>query len=326
VVNAGGHGFYRVAYAPELLQALRDHLQELAPVERALLLDDTWAAVLAGRVGAADYLDLARGYRGETDRTVWATLASGLAALDRLLDGEDRERFQAVVRDLVRPTFERLGWAPREGEDQLTRQLRGTLIVTLGTLGADPEVRAKARELHGTYVADTSSVEANVAAAVVNVVASVGTEADHDLFWDRYRTSQSPQESLRYLYALSNFPDPALARKILDLTLTNEIRSQNAPSSVLLLLANRDVNQVAWAFVRDEWDRLNERFPDNAIPRMLQGITTLSTPDLAAEVEAFVTAHPVPHGQRMVDQHLERLRVNVALREREAARVAAHLS
>ena len=325
VVNAGGHGFYRVAYAPELLQALRDHLQELAPIERALLLDDTWAAVLAGRVSAADHLELARGYQGETDRTVWTTLAAGLAALDRLLDGEDRERFQAVVRELVRPTFERLGWAPRDGEDELTRQLRGTIIVTLGTLGADPEVRAEARALHSAYLAEPSSIDANVAAAVVTVVASVGSAADHDLFWDRYRTSQSPQESLRYLYALSSFPDPALARKTLDLTLTNEIRSQNAPSSVLLLLANRDVNRVAWEFVRDEWDRLNERFPDNAIPRMLQGITTLSTPELAAEVEAFVTAHPVPHGQRTVDQHLERLRVNVALRRRESPLLAEAL-
>src|SRR5690606_28582027 len=47
VVNAGGHGFYRVAYSPDLLHAIGDRLDDLQPVERSLLLDDTWAAVLA---------------------------------------------------------------------------------------------------------------------------------------------------------------------------------------------------------------------------------------------------------------------------------------
>ena len=68
-----------------------------------------------------------------------------------------------------------------------------------------------------------------------------------------------------------------------------------------------------------------ERFPDNTIPRLLGGIVTLSRPDQAADAEAFVAAHPVPQAAKTVEQHLERLRVNVALREREAARVAAHL-
>jgi hypothetical protein len=53
---------------------------------------------------------------------------------------------------------------------------------------------------------------------------------------------------------------------------------------------------------------------------------TLSTPEQAADVEAFIAAHPVPQAAKTVEQHLERLRVNVALREREAAAVAAHLS
>src|SRR5207253_5857115 len=57
VVNAGGHGFYRVAYSPELLAAV--DLGALAPVERSLLLDDTWASVLARDTAAADFLDLA---------------------------------------------------------------------------------------------------------------------------------------------------------------------------------------------------------------------------------------------------------------------------
>jgi puromycin-sensitive aminopeptidase len=43
VVNAGGHGFYRVRYGPDLLAALIGRLTSLTPLERYGLLDDAWA-------------------------------------------------------------------------------------------------------------------------------------------------------------------------------------------------------------------------------------------------------------------------------------------
>jgi hypothetical protein len=66
-VNAGGHGFYRVSYAPELLASLRGRVGDLAPIERALLVEDTWASVLAGTASATSLLELASGF-AERDR------------------------------------------------------------------------------------------------------------------------------------------------------------------------------------------------------------------------------------------------------------------
>ena len=324
LVDAGGHGFYRVAYGPERLAVLRSHLSDLAPVERAILLDDTWAAVLAGRSSAADYLGLVRAYRGETDRAVWTTLSIGLSSIDRIVPEEQRPKLAAFVRELAGPALGQLGWDPPEGEDELTGQLRGNLITLLGTVGADPEVRGRARERHEQYLADQTSVDPDVAAAVVGVIASNGTEDEFEAFLKRHQTSPSPQESLRYLYALSGFPSPELATRLLPMTL-DTIRSQNAAFTILLSLGNRDVNELAWEFVKTEWDAINARFPDNAIPRMLGGITALSTEALAADVAAFLADHPVPQGAKMIEQALERLRVNVALRTREAGRIAEAL-
>ncbi|MDP9019994.1 MAG: ERAP1-like C-terminal domain-containing protein, partial [Actinomycetota bacterium] len=325
VVNAGASGFYRVRYGPRLLASLRRSLPGLAAVERAALVDDTWAAVLAGHTPAPELLELAQGFGEETDRTVWATLTGVLGAVEHVLDGEPRRRFRAWVRSLVGAAFERLGWEPAPGEDELTRQLRGILLTAAGVLGDDVEVQTRARRAHGAYLADPSSLDPDVAAAVANVVASKGTAGDHATFLERYRRSPSPQESVRYLYALGRFPDPDLAQQTLAMTLTEAIRSQNAPYVVMRFLGNRDVNDVAWRFVEDNWEAIVARFPDNAIPIMLGGVTALSTPERAAAVQAFLTEHPVPQGQRTVQQHLERLRVNVALRQREAARVAAWL-
>jgi puromycin-sensitive aminopeptidase len=326
LVNAGGHGFYRVSYAPELLASLRDRLGDLQPVERALLVEDTWSSVLAGSTPAAALLDLASGFSSETDPTVWAVLSGALTGIDKILDGEARRGLQTFVRTLVSPALQRLGWEPAAGEDDLTRQARGTVLTTLGVLGADPAVRARARETHEAYVADPGSVDPNVAGAVVSILAASGTEDDHATFLARFKSSTSPQESLRYLYGLAGFPQSELADRTMAMTLSGDIRTQNAPFVLLLLLANREVNEQTWEFVKGEWDTILERFPDNSISRFLGGITNLTTPELAADVAAFLGSHPVPQGSRTVEQHLERQRVNTALRAREAEAVGAHLA
>ena len=68
-----------------------------------------------------------------------------------------------------------------------------------------------------------------------------------------------------------------------------------------------------------------QAYPDNAMVRMLDGFKLLSYPDVAADIEAFFQSHAVPLGELTLQQHLEKLRVNVALREREAERLAAAL-
>ena len=77
--------------------------------------------------------------------------------------------------------------------------------------------------------------------------------------------------------------------------------------------------------MKRRWDEMVATFPDNAMPRMLGGITGLNTPELAADTAAFLAEHPVPQGALTVQQHLERQRVNVALREREGPRLAEAL-
>jgi puromycin-sensitive aminopeptidase len=109
------------------------------------------------------------------------------------------------------------------------------------------------------------------------------------------------------------------------MTLGADIRTQNAPFVILLALGNRDHGPLAWEHVKRQWQALDDALPHNAIPRMLGGITGLNTPELAADTAAFLADHPVPQGTRTVEQHLERQRVNVALRQREADRVAEAL-
>ena len=87
VVNAGAHGFYRVRYSQELLTALRQGMTtQLTAVERFGLVNDCWAATLAGIVSLADYLELIDQMSGETDVNVWTTMIASFHQMQRILD------------------------------------------------------------------------------------------------------------------------------------------------------------------------------------------------------------------------------------------------
>jgi puromycin-sensitive aminopeptidase len=327
VANAEGHGFYRVRYAAGLRAALVARAQDdLSDIERYGLVDDTWAAVVAGRATAEEFLVLAEGFAEETDVHVWRRILAALDQLERLVDGDALVALRARVRSIASPALERLGWDDRADESDCDRELRGALIGALVTLGDDPDARARAGDLFSAYRADPDSVEANVAAAVVRATAVQADQVTFDALLDGFRTAATPQEELRYLYALSDVRDPDLMRQVLGLAMSADVRTQNAPFLISACIANRDNGAMAWRMVHERWDEMNERFPSNSIVRMLAGIRSVGDAALAAEIEAFAAEHPVPQAKQTMRQHLERMRVTVDLRAREAEAIAAALT
>ncbi|MDH4365057.1 MAG: M1 family metallopeptidase, partial [Acidimicrobiia bacterium] len=98
VVNAGGAGFFRVAYGERQLDQLADiATDELTAIERYALIDDAWAAVVAGRTSSMAFLNLIEAMSGEGDRSVWQRLIAGLSQLDRLVQGEPQETLQEIA-------------------------------------------------------------------------------------------------------------------------------------------------------------------------------------------------------------------------------------
>ncbi|MDQ1438372.1 MAG: tricorn protease interacting factor [Acidimicrobiaceae bacterium] len=321
VVNAGGSGVYRVRYAAELLRALTTDVSHLDKLERFNLVGDTWASVLAGTTSPAEYVDLLRLFRDETDPAVWAVIVSGLGALRRAMPETDRPRLQRFVRELVGPQVTRLGWTPQPGESELDAELRGHLLLALGWLGADEAVIEQARQLHEQYLADPSSVEPNVADTVATLVARTGGEGDFQAFLDRWRHPSNPQEEMRYLYLLAEYRHPSLARRALDLAIS-EIRTQNGPFVIGYVLAS-DVNAgLAWDFIEEHWDDITTRFTEPLLPRMLDTISYITDPALAQRVKDFVAAHPLRSGHKSVEQAMERMDVNVAFAQRAGASLA----
>jgi puromycin-sensitive aminopeptidase len=323
IVNAGGHGFFRVAYDDALRARLSgDAVTALNTLERYNLVDDAWAATLAGRLSAADLLALLDGFRAERDQTVWQAIAVALRGVSRLVDGDALEAIAARVRALVGPALADLG-DPDEGEDDLVGKLRGQLTTLLGVLGDDEPTQRLCRGLFETGEADPGAVDPELLAAATTVVASSGGDDVYDRMIAGFTDAATPQDQLRHLNALAEFDDEALIVRTCEFLMSDAVKTQNAPFVLRLCIANRNHGPVAWRFVRQHWEEANERFPSNSIVRMIDSVHLLDTPELVADVQAFFAEHPIEQALKTQEQILERQRVNAALRAREQAALAS---
>jgi len=317
VVNAGGHGFYRVRYSSDLVNALEQGLPEkLSAVERFGLVNDTWASTLAGLMSLTDYLGLIDLLRNENDLNVWTMVIGSCHHLHRIFDDEQCGTFENHLRELFTPVVDRFGWSVRKGESELESQLRGDLIGALGTVAEDKACQARSRELFAQFEKAPESVDRNLIPALVSIVAHTGTATDYENFYSKFKNALTPQEETRYLFALAHFRNPERIDRTLELVINGQVRTQNSPYLMRGILLNKSAREKAWSFMKAHWDEMLRQYPDNSIPRMCEGVIGLVDPALEADVRNFFATHPVKQGRKQIEQHLERLRVAVTCKER----------
>ena len=323
LLNEGGHGFYRVHYAPALLTSITKNLSELQPIERFALVSDTWAATVAGLGPLSEFLKMARLFVNETDINVWRALIGAFAYLDMIASDADRPTLAGTVREIVGPAAAGLGWEPKSGESELVRQLRGMLIGALGTLGDDREIQKRARDLYARFEDNPDSADRDLVPALVNILAHSGDAARYEEFKKKFNAPRTPQEEQRFLFALANFRDLDLLKKTMEMTLDGQVRTQNSPYLMHSLLLNPACRYQAWDFARAHWNEMIQKYPDNALPRMCEAVVALL--DREDEIKKFFSEHRVRLGGKIIDQHLERLGVAVAFRKREGKNLQATL-
>jgi puromycin-sensitive aminopeptidase len=150
----------------------------------------------------------------------------------------------------------------------------------------------------------------------VEAVAAEGTKDDLDRYWQRYHSASTPQVEERYLFATSRFPGDAEIERILTASMTDEIRTQDAPYLLARSTTNRRQGPRVWQFIAEHWDEMRDRFASSNIIGLVSGIRYLTDPEAVRDVQAFFEDHDIPQNHLMLLQGLERMRVAAALRER----------
>jgi puromycin-sensitive aminopeptidase len=327
IVNAGGHGFYRVSYAEPLAKSLRANIDQLDDNERYILISDTWAMVESGQARAADFLELASAYRDETEFSIWQAVIGGLASLKHhVVADEDLPAFHSMVQGIVAPLVARLGWEPRDDESDLTRSLRGLAVGALGRTGADPETIERSRQVGQEWMTDPKATDPDVGQTSLFTLAANGDEDDYRKVFAAYKAARTPQVELRLLQAVTFFDRPERADQTLQAIKDGDIRNQDGSWVAARLLGGRKSGAHAWGKLREDWSAFTSLMPPLTLRRLVEGLPGLSRPEVAKDVESFLAETKVPHAEKATVQNLEKLRANVMLRERESSSLSRYLN
>jgi puromycin-sensitive aminopeptidase len=306
--NADEGGFFRPLHAD--FAALLDGLAGLPAVERMGLVDHQWALVRAGLAPLTTLLDLADALGDEPDADVLLTLERPLATLiERLAPRAgpgSAPRLRRWLADRFGPALDALGLDPSEGEPLDTRLRRAALLDVTGRLAQRDDLVDAARERVARYLADRSALDPDLADAIVSIAAAHGDAELHAALRAAMRSSGTPQEQRRFLLALGDVRVPALVDASLELTLGDEIATQDVVFLLVRLLTNPAAGERSWRFVKRRWARLRRRMPPLLVPRLVRASAALGTPEWRRDVAAFFRAHPVPSGARALKQALER--------------------
>ena len=250
--NAGGLGYYRVAYPPQGLGRLLAQA-DLPVAERLSLLDDAQGLSEAGDLPLRELMALAQTNAAHPDRRVAEQALAVLLATQRLVGGGQQPSQQAAAAARWQTAFgERaraLGWLPRSTDTEDDRLLRRALLPAVANWGDDGALRAQALVLTQQWLvgsnaaarpsADrfstgaeqhTSTLDPSLRAAVLGVAAIDGDSALFNALRSALDSSTQRQERQDLLGALARFRDPILADR----------------ARALLLDPALDIREVRW--------------------------------------------------------------------------------
>jgi aminopeptidase N len=325
--NAGADGYYRVGYQPEAVHALAaDAETKLTPAERIALENDTWASVRVGREPVGDYLAFAQGLQQDRNRAVLEDILGGLDYIERhLVNDSDREQYRAWMRQFLSPAIQDLGWESKAGESDEQKALRARLLTALGYDARDPQALGEARKIADQALADPSSVDQELAGGAFPLAALKAGPDFYDKVLAAMKNAKSPEEYYTYFFTLPHFGNPQLLQRTLDLSISQDVRSQDALQLVSGVLQNPDGQEVGWNFVRQHWGELEKAGGPFASAEIVQATSGFCSPEMRDQVTEFFNAHKVAAAERTYKQSIERINSCIDLKTQQEPQLASWL-
>lgn len=328
-LNFGEEGFYRTAYARDMLEMLKEPVssKKLSPRDRLGVIRDLFALGEAGVVPTTNALSFLSAYENEDNYTVWLEIATGLAKLEQILSKNKiaGANLNKLIISLFSPSIKRLGWEAKNGEAHADALLRSLVISRLGRSG-DKKTITFAKDLFKA-MQKGEQIHPDIRGAIYGIVATHGGMKEYKALIKKYKTETLHEEKNRIGSALGDFKDNKILCLSMHFALSNEVRIQDTIGILSSIGANPMGRDIWLKSLKQNWKMLVTRYGDGgmALGRMVKAISGSAEKKHLDDFKKFFASHDAPGAKRSVDQVIERLESNVAWLARDGKAIEKFL-
>tara|TARA_Y100000748_G_scaffold127494_1_gene106839 strand:- start:825 stop:2381 length:1557 start_codon:yes stop_codon:yes gene_type:complete len=310
-LNANAYGFYKVN---NKFENNFENINEYSSEEKYSLIDDYWSMVLNGSENSNDFIEFSSKFSNETDPDILTLLYSCFSTLNRIM--KNKTQLHSVIKTIFENSFEELF----QIKNRSIREIQ-SLAISLRALSIlvedDSKIQLSRNIFNGFIENNSEDFEPDIVSSAISITAYFGDSKTFNQYLDLMKNSKTPQDEVRFQRALVMFKGKKHIETVYDYILEDKIRSQDAPYLLAGALNNEENGWMTWKFIIDNWEVLTKKFPENSIVRMLSGIRSLSHRKYLDEINNFfVGKDRINQGKLQLEQHLEKLEINVRLRER----------
>ena len=157
------------------------------------------------------------------------------------------------------------------------------------------------------------------------VAARYGDAPLFDEYLGAMRNVRSPEQFYNISYALAEFRQPQLVERILQMSVSPEVRNQDAPHLIASVLGNPDNQGIAWTWIKGHWAEVEKKITMSSGGEIINATHTFCTAEARDEVQSFFTGHKVPSAERALKLVTERINACIHYREHQQSNLATWL-
>ena len=316
VINAGQTGYYRSLYPQANVKALAKDFTRLSSIDQTGLLADNFQLGLGGYQPIGLALDLIDAVPAAASPAVLAEVPGYLSSAYTMLEGDKaaQAKVAAYASRKLTPMLANIGYDAKAGEGPQVPVLRSALVAALGSMG-DNAVVGEANRRFAALASDPAALDGPLRNSWLRIIAQNADAAT----WDRLRAmangAKTDLEKSATFALLGAAKDEALARKALDLALTDEPGKTTSAAIISQVGGEHPMLAVDYVLAhRQQYEALIDvSARSQAIARLGGGS---ADPAMATKLDGYASQHLTPESRKVVDRSISAIKTRIETRAR----------
>ena len=177
----------------------------------------------------------------------------------------------------------------------------------------DLAVLEKAKSELQNSLAMGNQIPADLRRIIYVLAAKQGDQELYDIFWELHSKSNFQEEKVRLLSALTQFQDPGLIAKTLDMALTEKVRTHETISVIVQSCGTHNGRKLTWEFMKENWKELDRRYGEGGfgLMYMIQALSGFRSNVALKDIDEFFKSNSVPAAELALLQTKETIKNNI---------------